>query len=132
VGFFNKKQVVFLGWVFFTTTLPKSPPLMMSLTKNPNPKPKKCFSLQTRRFAESFQYLNSSLTVLVTELCPCKATCDPAVFTWNAWINLAAEVLKGFCAWTEPQVHNFNTWKTNLHIKKIYIKSFVEADIGSA
>jgi len=41
--------------------------LMMSLTKNL--KPKIYFSLQTRRLAEYFESLNSSLAQLAEELC---------------------------------------------------------------
>jgi len=43
--------------------------------------------LQTTRLAESFKHLNSSLPLTVLELCPCKATCEQAVFTRTVWIK---------------------------------------------
>jgi len=46
---------------------------MISLTKNP--KPKNFFSLQTRRLAESFEGLNSSLALTALEIFLCKDTC---------------------------------------------------------
>jgi len=49
--------------------MPKSTPLMKSLTKNP--KPKKIFSLQTQRLAKSSEGLNSSLAQSAKELCCC-------------------------------------------------------------
>jgi len=53
---------------------------MMSLTKNPKPKTKKFFALQTTRLAESFERLNSSLVLSAPELCLPKSTCEQAVF----------------------------------------------------
>jgi len=40
---------------------PKTTSLMTSLTKNPQPPTQKFFRVQTRRLAESFEGLNSSL-----------------------------------------------------------------------
>jgi len=46
---------------------------MMSLTKNPKAKTQKIFSLQTTRLAKPFEHLNSSLELMVPELCLHKA-----------------------------------------------------------
>jgi len=43
------------------------------------PQPNNFFSLQTTRLAETFEPLNSSLPLSVSELHSRKATCDPAV-----------------------------------------------------
>jgi len=51
----------------------------MSLTKNLPPPTKVFFQLQTRRHAASFERMNSSLSLLLPELCACKATYDPVV-----------------------------------------------------
>jgi len=48
---------------------------MTSLTKNPKPKIKNLFSLQTRRLAESYEGLNSSLAQPLAEIFPPKNTC---------------------------------------------------------
>jgi len=48
--------------------------------------------VQTKRLAESFELLTGSVALTRLEKFPCKATCDPAVFLWNAWINLGAKV----------------------------------------
>jgi len=45
---------------------------MMSPTKNLKPKTKNIFSLRTRRLAESFEGLNSSLAQSAGELWSCK------------------------------------------------------------
>jgi len=58
---------------------PKSPPLMTSLTKNPQPLTKKYFF--ECRLAASFEPLNSSLLLLAPKLLVCKATCDPVLFS---------------------------------------------------
>jgi len=62
--------------------------------KNPQPPIKTFFQLQTTRLAESFALLTRSVALSGPEKFPCKATCNPAVFTWTAWIDLGAKVLK--------------------------------------
>jgi len=42
--------------------------LMTSLTKNPQPQPKKYFQVQTRRLADPFEHLNSSIAQSAQEL----------------------------------------------------------------
>jgi len=50
----------------------KPTPFTTPPTKNLKPKPKKFFSLQTRRLAKSFEGLDSSLAQLTGELWSCK------------------------------------------------------------
>jgi len=52
--------------------------------KNSKTKNSKIFSLETRRLMESFEYFNSCLVLSAPELCPSKATFDPAVFERTA------------------------------------------------
>jgi len=40
---------------------------------------KNVFSLQTTRFAKSFELLTRSVALTSPEIFPCKATCDPVV-----------------------------------------------------
>jgi len=47
---------------------PKTSLLMMSLTKNPQPSTKNFFRVLTRRLADSFEPLNSSLAQSTEEL----------------------------------------------------------------
>ena len=74
---------------------PKSPPLMTSLTKNPQPPTKKYFQVETTRLAASFDTSTRSIIRTGVEIFPRKATCDPAVFLWTTWINPDVKVLIG-------------------------------------
>jgi len=52
----------------------------MSLTKSPNPKPKKYFSLQFHRLAESSEHLHSSLMFSVHSVMPTQRHVQTAGF----------------------------------------------------
>jgi len=67
---------------------------MTSLTKNPNPPSKNFFQVQTRRLAESFESLNSSLPLSVPELGARKAMCDLYFLAQNPQNRPDAKVLK--------------------------------------
>ena len=100
---------------------PTSPPLMVSLTKNPHPNQKKIFRVQTTRLAESFKLLIGSVALTRLEKFPRKATCDPAVFAQTAWSNPGAKVLTYFrCSLLK--LHKISviskTFKYNVYWKK--------------
>ena len=73
---------------------PKSLSLMTSLIKIPYIPIKNFFRVQATRLAKSFEHLTGSVVLIGLEIFLRKATCDPAVFAWTAWINPDAKVLK--------------------------------------
>jgi len=87
---------------------------MTSITKNPHPPTKNFFLVQTRRLAESFELLTGSVVLTRPEKFLCKTTCDPAVFAWNAWINLGAKGLNVLYGPKDMASHTILTQKWNV------------------
>jgi len=58
------------------------------------PNQKSFFQVQTTGLAKSFELLTKSVALTGLEKFLRKVTCNPAAFTWTAWISPGVKVLK--------------------------------------